>query len=544
MVKSVSFRRLPGGNPLFHDYIEQFEHLRPFFRIDYRQPIPSWATVQDAHRPVHPELIEGLLEDAERWGCHKRTFRNIEALRQPETIVVVTGQQTGLFGGPLFTYYKALSTVLWAKEIQNATGRTTVPIFWMETSDHDFYEVNHIHLLDVEGNEVTLSLTHSPELKRRIVGGIRLNGEIEQLTKRLFMLLPTNAYRGPYIEMLSSHYRPGETIGSAFAKLFCCLFSEEGLIVFDAENARCKKAVAPLLDRILTSSEKLNDTLKKSTQAVHQAGYPPQIQPLDGRMQLFARQGDVRVPLSVEGNLLPDDEPPIPVGMPELRRQASEHPENFLPKVSLRPIMQDFLFSTAAYVAGPAEIAYFAQLKPLYEFLNVPMPVIIPRLSITLIEGKIQKVLEKYNFTPEDFRRGAKTLVNEQVESDTSSDLVGLFARIRQKWEDMQHELTIGLLAIDPTLQHPVEKTLERWRQGLEVLEEKARVALQRKNETMVTQIKKCCTHLAPGGNLQERRYSLQYYLARYGKSLNPRIRNQTQLDLFRHQLVYLMEDE
>jgi len=511
------------------DYVENFERVSSFYEQDYRQPVEQWKGIRETTNLHKKDLVEGLLEDAQRWESGRQTI-----------LAVVTGQQVGLFGGPLFTFYKATSAVLWARRIEKETGRPTVPVFWMETTDHDFYEINSIRMLDLAGEEVTLSLSNPPKEKRRVVGGITFNGEIEQLIHRLWNLMPANTYRGPLLEMLSDIYKPGETVGNAFARLFTYLFGDDGLVLFDADNARSKGAVRPLLDRIIESGDGLNDLLEESTKAVEDKGYQAQISPQKDRLQLFVKEGEVRIPVSNDGTLLYEDRPHEQIGLEGLRRRAEENPEIFLPKVSLRPIMQDFLFPTAAYLAGPSEIAYFAQLKPLYRYLGVRMPAIIPRLSLTLLEGKIKKTLDKYGFTPEQLSKGPQELIRERLESDSSNDIVGLFAGIRKKWGEIHEELGYGLMHIDPTLQHPMEKTMARFQQGLNVLEDKARMALSHKNETLVSQVEKCCRHLAPQSQLQERRYSLQYYLVRYGRSLGQRIRSQAKIDLFRHQLIDL----
>lgn len=540
MPKSISFHRLPGLNSLFVDYVENFERVSSFYEQDYRQPVEQWKGIRETTNLHKKDLVEGLLEDAQRWESGRQTIKNIEALAKPETLAVVTGQQVGLFGGPLFTFYKATSAVLWARRIEKETGRPTVPVFWMETTDHDFYEINYIRMLNLAGEEVTLSLSNAPKEKRRVVGGITFNGEIKQLIHRLWNLMPANTYRGPLLEMLSDIYKPGETVGNAFARLFTYLFGDDGLVLFDADNARAKGAVRPLLDRIIESGDGLNDLLEESTKAVEDKGYQAQISPQEDRLQLFVKEGEVRIPVSNDGTLLYEDRPHEQIGLEGLRRRAAENPEIFLPKVSLRPIMQDYLFPTAAYLAGPSEIAYFAQLKPLYQHLGVRMPAIIPRLSLTLLEAKIKKILDKYGFTPEQLSKGPQELIRERLESDSSNDIVGLFAGIRKKWGEIHEELGFGLMHIDPTLQHPMEKTLARFQQGLNVLEDKARMALSHKNETLVSQVEKCCRHLAPHSQLQERRYSMQYYLVRYGRSLGQRIRSQAKIDLFRHQLIDL----
>lgn len=135
-------------------------------------------------------------------------------------------------------------------------------------------------------------------------------------------------------------------------------------------------------------------------------------------------------------------------------------------------------------------------------------------------------------------------MINELLAKDPGNDLVGLFAQSREKWQEVKDELTVGLMAIDPTLEHPVDKTMQHWLQGLEVLEDKARAAMRRKNETLVSQVNRATLNLAPGGNLQERRFGLQHYLARYGRTLGQRIRDQAQIDLYRHQLIYLDEGD
>jgi bacillithiol biosynthesis cysteine-adding enzyme BshC len=541
--KSWAFSQLPGLNPVFLDYIERFDRLGDFFAVDYRRLHNRWEETSEWKNTVKEDLVEGLLQDARRWESRKKTIENIEALRDPDTLAVVTGQQVGIFGGPLLTFYKALSAILWAENLSRATGRKAVPVFWMETSDHDFFEINSIRMLDIEGKETALALTNAPSEKRRIVGSILLNGEIEQLLRRLYHLLPANSYRGFFFELLSSCYRPDVTFGEAFGKLFSQIFAEDGLILFDAENPRCKRAAVPLLKRILTSTEQLNDLLEKSTDAVKRKGYMPQIKPQADRMQLFIKEGDIRIPLGVDGSILYDDRKPVKLEKKKLLQLASEEPERFLPKVSLRPMMQDYLFPTAAYLAGPSEIAYFAQLKPLYHHLEVRMPAIIPRLSLTLLEKKVTKIFDRFNFTPEELSRGSQALIDHYLETDSNNDLVGLFAEARKKWEQIHDLLNAGLTRIDPTLEHPVEKTLSRCQQGLLVLEDKARTALERKNETTVSQIRKLCIHLFPNGVLQERRYGLPYYFSRYGRSLFQKIRRQAQLDLFRHQLIELGDE-
>jgi len=542
MDHSWEFSRLPGLNPIFLKYIEDYDAVSQFFSVDYRNLIGNPSYFKNIQNEVKPELVEGLLEDAAKWHCRRRTIDNIEALREPDTIAVLTGQQVGLFGGPLLTFYKAISAVLWAHEIETATGRKTVPIFWMETTDHDFFEVNHIRLLNLESEEENLSIQNAPAEKRRIVGSITFNGEIEQVLRRLYHILPNNSFRGAFIELLDTCYRPDSTFGDAFARFFTNLFGEDGLILYDANNHRGKQAAKLLVDKMLDATDDINQLLFDITNHVTSEGFPAQIQIQSDRMQLFYAENDIRYPITVKGAIQYDKSSQADLGIEELRKIASQYPERFLPKVSLRPIFQDYLFPTAAYLAGPSEIAYFSQLKPLYERLQVPMPAIIPRLSLTIIEAKIKKILERQHLSPEQLRRGPQALITDYLETDPGNDLVGLFAEARKMWEDLHDHLIYGLIQIDPTLENTAEKNLSRWQQGMHVLEEKARHSLEVRNTTIVSQIKKACLHLLPNSIFQERRYGTIYYLARYGRPLAQKIRSLTSITNFRHQLIDMEE--
>ncbi|MBU0518533.1 bacillithiol biosynthesis cysteine-adding enzyme BshC, partial [bacterium] len=450
MARSWEFSRLPGLNPLFLKYVEDFDAVSSFFAVDYRGLHGKWEGLDTVSNQVKPDLVEGLLADAERWRCKRKAIENIEALRDPDTVAVLTGQQVGLFGGPLFAFYKALSAILWAQEIEASTGRRAVPVFWMETTDHDFFEVNHARLLNLDGDEENLSLVNSPAEKRRIVGSIKLNGEIEQVLRRLYHILPNNTYRGAYLEVLDTCYRPETTFGDAFAQLFSHLFGEDGLILYDANNSQCKKATSALVQRILSSTSELNNLLAQATTDVTSQGFPAQIQMQADKMQLFYAEDGIRYPITADGNILYEKKQQDRAGIEKLKQIAAEHPDRFLPKVSLRPIFQDYLFPTAAYLAGPSEIAYFSQLKPLYNHLDVRMPAIIPRLSLTLIEAKIKKILDRQHFTPEQLRRGPQALITDYLDTDPGNDLVGLFAEARKMWEDLHDHLTYGLIQIDP----------------------------------------------------------------------------------------------
>ena len=354
-------------------------------------------------QPDRAELVRVLREQNEGWGCGDATRANLDKLANGAR-AVVTGQQVGLFGGPLLTLMKA-ATAIRKAQVATESGVPHVPVFWMATEDHDLDEVNQAAFLQPgrHGGAVEVLRSEFPHHGTREVGSLPLGDAILPVVERAEELL---AY-APIAELLRECYAPGETLASAFGKLITALFCENGLIVIDASRREFHSMGAPVLRYAIEHADDLHDALLRNTEDLQAAGFHAQV--------LIAENSSLLFLVDEQGNRLPLRRMPRPgaegrewkagarvYSQDELFTLLATEPERLSPNALLRPVFQDALLPTSAYVGGPAEVAYFAQCRVLYErILGVVTPV-LPRLSATLIDAPVQAVMEQHELSLRD----------------------------------------------------------------------------------------------------------------------------------------------
>ncbi len=350
-------------------------------------------------QPERAELVRVLREQNESWGCGAATRANLDRLAAGAR-AVVTGQQVGLFGGPLLTLMKA-ATAIRKAEVASEAGVPHVPVFWMATEDHDLHEVNQAAFLGKNGVEVLRS--EFPQHGTREVGSLPLGEAIMPVVERAEELLGF----GPVADLVRECYRPGETLASSFAKLITALFREFGLIVIDASRREFHAMGAPVLRYAIEHAEELHGALLTNSEALQAAGFHAQV--------LVAENSSLVFVVDEQGNRLPLRRVPRAGASgrewkagarvwrdDELLALLEGEPERLSPNALLRPVFQDALLPTSAYVGGPAEIAYFAQCRVLYErILGVVTPV-LPRLSATLVDAPVRAVMQQHEISLRD----------------------------------------------------------------------------------------------------------------------------------------------
>ncbi|MEK6397892.1 MAG: bacillithiol biosynthesis cysteine-adding enzyme BshC [Terriglobus sp.] len=390
---------LPHLSRLFVDYTE----LRPAApdaavrRFFAASPFDErW--MQGRTGRVQPEcdvLVDALTEQAEGFGCSDTTFANLEKLRNGAK-VVVTGQQVGLLGGPLLTLMKA-ATAIRKAQIASERGVPHVPVFWMATEDHDLDEVNQAALLTKHGVE-TLRSTF-PQHKQQPVGDLVLGPQIEAVVERAEELL---AY-APITELLRSSYTPQDTLASAFGKFIAGVFAEFGLIVIDASTRAFHQMGAQVLRHAIEHADELHAAIAQRGRELADAGYASQVLVHDDSTLLFVVEEDGnRVALKRVAGSSEWKAGSRVYSAEELLAILDAAPERISPNALLRPVFQDAILPTSAYIGGPAEIAYFAQLQPVYDaILGEPTP-ILPRLSGTLVPASIRTVMDQHEVSFKD----------------------------------------------------------------------------------------------------------------------------------------------
>ena len=517
-----------GASALFRGYLAGDDAALAFYRwsphVAHDRAEAARIAAESATARGHRDAVADVLAEQNRaWGSGDAVLDAVETLRRPESVVVVTGQQLGLFGGPLYTVYKARTAVRLAARLAKETGRPVVPVFWLADEDHDFAEVHRAAFAD--GEEVRYCGYDdgaSPEADRGAVGRIVLD---EAATGRalaeLERALPDGAGRADALALAREAYAPGRTMRDAFAGLLRMLVPD--VVLMSADDARLKELAAPLFAREIRRWRETERLLAERSEALVEAGFHAQVSP--SPVNLFVMGEGTRAQVDPAGDgfalrgtgdvLSPDD----------LLARLEHDPASVSPNVVLRPLLQDTLLPTAAYVAGPGEAAYFAQLGPVYEAFGVPMPVIEPRLSLTVVEPGVAKILDRYDLSVPDLagqpgggpQETLHALWRRFALDASDRDLDAAFATARRAVLDAIDALDPVATEVDTALASTVGAARRKIEKALGVLEEKT-IRLEKRNHEVVRQrLARAQAALWPDGHLQERWLGPLGVVARHG---------------------------
>ena len=402
--------RLAVGRSFASSYLARDAAASLFIPNDFRDPAARVTLARAAaQRRIAPALAEVLRAQQARLPASPARQANLDALLGGDCAVVVSGQQVGLFLGPLYTFYKAASAIAAARTIEREAGVRCVPLFWLQTEDHDFAEIAscRVTAADAEGDSglATLSLAAETEQTARISVAHRVLGpEVTGLLDALAGHLGHAGAAGEVLALLRAHYRPGRPPAQAFAGALAAIFGDEGLLFLDPRDARVAALVAPLYRRSLEAAEAIDDCLARRGASLREAGFDEQVPPRPGSSLLFFHDGAPDRPRhrlqrqgagwrTGGGRRIDRD---------ELLAQLAERPLCFSTSALLRPLVQDTLLPTVAYVGGPAEVSYFAQLMPLYALFEVPPPLVVPRARFTCLDARARRLLATLQLTPRD----------------------------------------------------------------------------------------------------------------------------------------------
>lgn len=537
----LDLRTLPGTPLLLRDYVHNFARLAPFFAGNpqaegaYREQ----ADRLDTRTYRRAEVVDVLLAQNAAWEAPAAVRQRLETLREPRAVVVITGQQTGLFGGPLFTLYKALTTVRLADRLQAELQRPVVPMFWMASEDHDVAEADHVMLPDRTGAVVTLRHTAWGTPPGFMPANLRLGPGIDETLQRAWELLPSTDFAPEVRQAVASAFIPERTLAEAFAHWMMHLLGEYGLVLVDAADPRLKTLAAPIFQQEVEEAPQSSRHILGVSESLRRLGYQAQIEARPDGVNCFLLQ-DGRRGLTREGDgfRLRDGGKSIPAA--DLRRLAQDQPALFSPNVALRPVTQDFLFPTLAYVAGPGELAYFAQLRPVYEAFKVLMPLVVPRAFLTLVEPRVAQLLERFHLTLADLTLEPEQLTTRVLRAQLPPDFEATLGRARRSVDEIFGGVGEAIAAVDPTLKATVGQTAGHIKGHLDQLERKAVQALKRREAETRQQVQRLREALMPGGRPQERVFPVLPYLAKYGPGLIQTIRAAIDGPGWDHQLLTL----
>ncbi|HWF43916.1 MAG TPA: bacillithiol biosynthesis cysteine-adding enzyme BshC [Candidatus Kapabacteria bacterium] len=561
----MNIASIPYFTPLVKDYLTRFvtSPIQEYFAIAPVFPHEQIAKLLDerhvreralppAHRQAVVASIYTLHKSLGHWSNAAQA--NLKLLESTDTFAVVTGQQVGIFGGPLYSFYKTLTCIALVKKLREQfPGRSFVPVFWLETEDHDLEETSVIRILNREGELQTLQYipTEASENTkwRKQVGPLLLEEQpLAAVIEQLQAALLETTFTSEVLAAIQKCYAPGKTFGDAFAALLLEYFGDDGLLLFDSGSHEMKSLVRDLIWREIETTPQLSEQIVRQSGHLEEK-YHAQVKPRALNLFYLDDNGD-RLPIVEHEKSAGQSERTFflkgarkTFTLTELRSVLDTQPERFSPNVVLRPLCQDTLLPTVSYVAGPGEIAYFAQFGPAYEWAGLPMPLIAPRLTATLIEERFERIFKKFKIEAEDvlseIHGQNKTLFDSLIDSDLNPRFEHTIEAIDRELESLRPTVVHA----EPTLDGALTSLKGKLLTAVRDFHGKTLAAERKRHTTTKTQLDKLLTALLPNNELQERELNLIYFLNKYGMGFLQTLKQALEplaLESSEHHLIHL----
>ncbi len=504
---------LPGTSRLFADFAYHFDRVTSF----YRYPPADLDSLKQAAAAIrYPDDRRAAIVAALR--AQNGESETLNKLALPGTLVVVTGQQVGLFSGPAYTIYKALTAVRMAAEL-SSQGIPTVPIFWLASEDHDFPEVDHVWSFGPSQQPVKLTVSgkHS-ELQP--VGTVEI---VTAPLDELRALLAGFPFADEVLALVKQAYAPGQTLGSAFHSLLKQILSKFGILFLDPLEPAIRKIGAPFIVDALRAAPDLKAKLLERNKQLAAAGYHSQVLFQPSSSLFFLLENGKRVPVKRK-----DEE----------FAALADNADHVSPNALLRPVMQDYLLPTVAYVGGPAELAYLAQSEVLYDSLLGRMPVMMPRAGFTLLDHRANKLLTRFHLSVADTFGFSDGLRERIAATLTPPSIKQTFADVQAIIDQNLERLGKELVHFDPTLDSSLKKSQAKIAHQLSKLTEKTARETMRRDTRATADAAFLTGLLYPQRHLQERFYTILPFLAKHGLDLVDTVYDNISLDCPDHKVL------
>jgi bacillithiol biosynthesis cysteine-adding enzyme BshC len=537
--ETIRFHDIPKTAPLFRDFLYDFPRVENFYEAGAR----DWnALLARAERVAaqtfnRDAVADVLREQNTRAGAGAATLANIERLRHNDSVAIITGQQAGLFTGPLYTVFKALTAIKLAAQLRDK-GVNAIPVFWIAAEDHDFAEVNHVRLVDREGHLKTITYTACSPAEGKPVGAVILKDGINENLDEFIAALPESEFTPRLAADLREAYSAGTSFAEAFGKMMLKLFGKFGVVLINPLDDRLKQIAGTIYSQAMQRAPEFAAALVKQSASLEAAGYHAQVYTSHESVPLFMMdEGRRTAMVQRDGSFyLKGTEKKFP--REELLDTVHRCPACFSPNVTLRPIVQDFLLPTAVYIGGPAEIAYFAQLRAGYQLLGRIEPLVLSRASFTLLEKRHAKTLSKNGLQFSDLFAGLQEVITKVAEQSLDKETAATFDETEQVFEAQLNKLQATLQKVDPTLAAALKGGKANILSHIHRLRATYVKNLSQRDEATRHQIERAFAVLYPNKGLQEREINVSYFLARYGYELLDRIYDEVSLEETGHQIL------
>jgi len=534
----IDVRSLEWMRPLLGEYACNFQKVAALYSGNPASEKGWTDLIARTHaQRRNPAIAAVIAAQQARRGAPTRSRESAALLADPRAVVIATGQQAGAFGGPLFTLLKAVTAIQLASKVTRDHGVPAVPVFWVDAEDHDWEEVRACTVLDSDFQPRTITLANPDGAGELPVAQLKLDERVATSVNDLFQTLPATDFTDSVIEGIRDAYRPGAGMAEAFSTWIETVLGPHGLVVFEAADPAAKTLAGPVFVRELESPGRTAALATSGGEKLAALGHQPQVAPQSGGISLFHLNG-TRQPIKREGDRFLVGE--TPVTLESLIQEARTNPERFSPNVVLRPLVQDTLFPTICYVSGPSELAYLGQLREVYDHFGIPMPLIYPRASATLLDGAAARFLARYQVPFEELRSRDESALNHLLQSQLPPEIEHALKNAEAALQAALQRVIDAMPALDPTLAGAAKTTMGKMEHDLKSLQGKVIQAAKRRDETLRRQFTRAQAQIFPLGHPQERTLTLVYFINRYGAGLVDTLLRTLPLEMGKHWVVTL----
>lgn len=537
----IDFSEIPNASDLFLDFINDFEKVKDYYKIDFRdkKSYPDFFNkICERDNPNKERLVKIIKDQYTSFNQSEKTLQNINLLGEDKTIAVFTGQQVGILGGPIYTIYKLFTAIKLCEELKDEFPEYNfVPVFWMAGDDHDFDEISSLNLVSKENDitKLTYSDGHPPEFNRGSVGTLTFENSIQEFKQLVKDNLRETEFSESLFKLIDNVISTELTLNSSFFNLIYQIFDDTGLIIFNPQDKEVKRLLQPIFSKELVDYKKhTKDLLLVSADLDDTYHAQVKIKPINlflsdetGRHLIEPVENEYR--LKGKRKRITEE---------EILDIVEKEPERFSANVLLRPICEDYIFPTGFYIGGPGEISYYAQAISLYKHYGLQHPIVFPRASATIVEGNIGKILIKYNLSTKDFLQDPYVLKEKVVSSLSEHNLEDNFNQTSEKITEALESLTSLLNKVDNNLSSVAESSKSKISHQLDVLKNKSLKAQENKFDSALRQISKAQNLIYPNNNLQERELTILNFVNKYGFDFFDWLYNELKVQEFKHQIL------
>lgn len=517
-IDDIGFGSIPGQSSLFLDHTYCPEAVSEYYPNRSVSLRDFAVEMLGSYRTDRNELCAALRAQNASWGAGRVTFENIERLASPDAVAVLTGQQAGLFTGPAYTIYKAVSAILLAEEL-TASGIDAVPVFWIASEDHDIDEVRRTFGVDTAGS--LREFAYEAEAAEYLpVGYVGLGEKIGRFLKEFTSSLSQSDHSSTVLRILESGYTTGETFSSAFAKVMTALTRERGLVFVSPLDPEIRKLALPVTEKAVSAAREIGSALRRRDSELVAGGYHTQVLVGEDFFPFFLiddQKRRVALRLDPGSGRVKLQNGETSFTIEALLSDLNTEPGILSPNALMRPVIQDCLFPTVCYIGGSAEIAYFAQNSAIYELLERPVTPVRHRASFTVIEPRNRRTLGNYGLSFKDVLRGRDEIASLVTERFLDPGTARLFDETEEGITELLDRLHASLLRSEPSLAESLSKRRLKMMWHLETLRRKFRSAEGFKDKTVARRLDHLFSTLLPNGSLQERSVNIFYFIDQYG---------------------------